>query len=488
MRTFELILASICLVILIQDRFAKRQIINKNILVSLLLVTQGLHSIIEGARWQFIGIYIVVAYEVLLILRGFWRRKKTEDVRRQPKRKNGILWVLFILILISLVLATIFPVKNLPAPKGPYTVGTMTVDLIDGDRLELYGSHKGEQRKIRVQLYYPSDAVVSGKPVKWYEDGLVVPRGILTSFGMPGFLMDHTALIDSNSYKNLSLNQEIEKLPVVIISHGWTGFRNLHTDWCEMLASYGYMAITIDHTYGSVGLTFENGEDASVDLDALPSRETNDNFDFYATQLVDTYALDSQLVLNFIEKLNAGTDVSKNSDLGDAYIAGNERLFENRLDLNSIGVIGHSTGGGGLVKLSLMDDRIDCIIGMDPWIEPIGEAMLGEGLEVPALFFRSTQWAGGINDTYVKILTENGTNRPRIYEIQGSKHQDFSAMYLYGSVGRIIGLQGEMNGYDSAAIQQDFILQFLDQQLKDKDTEIDNLVTKYEKVKEVIHK
>lgn len=57
--------------------------------------------------------------------------------------------------------------------------------------------------------------------------------------------------------------------------------------------------------------------------------------------------------------------------------------------------------------MSQLSPMIDAVIGLDPWVEPIGEEMLSEGLHQPAMFFRSTTWTGGINEDYIKILTSN---------------------------------------------------------------------------------
>ncbi|MGO1468618.1 MAG: alpha/beta hydrolase [Tissierella sp.] len=53
---------------------------------------------------------------------------------------------------------------------------------------------------------------------------------------MPAFILDHTADIDSNSYYKAPIDNTLDKYPLVIISHGWKGFRELNTDYAEELA------------------------------------------------------------------------------------------------------------------------------------------------------------------------------------------------------------------------------------------------------------
>lgn len=45
-------------------------------------------------------------------------------------------------------------------------------------------------------------------------------------------------------------------------------------------------------------------------------------------------------------------------------------------DLKKIGVLGHSTGGGAAVLISLNDPRIRSLVGLDAWVEPIGDDKL----------------------------------------------------------------------------------------------------------------
>jgi pimeloyl-ACP methyl ester carboxylesterase len=233
---------------------------------------------------------------------------------------------------------------------------------------------------------------------------------------------------------------------IIIISHGWTGFRNLHSDLAELFASNGFLVASVDHTYGSVG----------------------------------------RLVLNHIVALNQGI---KDTNIGIDFGQGDDiTIFKERLNLEQIGVIGHSTGGGGVVKLALTDDRVKVVIGYDPWVEPIGTQMLEKGLKQEAMFFRSTSWVGGINEAFIKILALNESASLRIYEIEGSKHQDFTMLYQFGPIPEWIGISGALGGQASADIIQDFSLQFMEKYLLDKPSDIDTLDAEYDDVFEVIHR
>ena len=177
----------------------------------------------------------------------------------------------------------------------------------------------------------------------------------------------------SNSYKEAPIDNAQEQYPVVIISHGWKGFRNLHTDLAEELASLGYVVVGIDHTYGSVATYFSDEDIRYLNLEALPNRETHTDFLANANQLVNTYAGDITLTIDQLENMNSG-DISTR--------------FRGKLDLTNIGLLGHSTGAGAGAAVAISDSRIKALIGMDAWVEPICQTEIDKKLNMPSLFFK----------------------------------------------------------------------------------------------------
>ena len=458
MRIFELITIVTVLVVIIERMMRSRR--TPPIWEYGIVVPVVLQIIIEGQRWQMYGIYLIIVCIVFCHIKA--------DLTASKKSMHMKRWIYITGIfmgVLTLVLLVLFPVNDMQKPIGPYKVGTLTYDLTDESRTELYGDREGDARKIRIQMWYPANSDSKGPKAPWIQDGTIVPRQLLEGYNVPTFLYDNITLISSNSYVDAPLDSSISKMPVVIISHGWTGFRNLHTDLGEMFASMGYLAISIDHTYGSIGLVFDDGSEATVDRNALPDRDKTDSFLTYAGNLVDTYSKDAGMVLDHIVYLNDQSD-----------------FFKGRIDLERVGVIGHSTGGGGVVKQAIENPMIDVVIGLDPWVEPIGEGMLSYGLSQPAMFFRSSSWTGGINEDYIKILTGNESADITSYEITGSKHQDFSMLYQMGPIPGILGISGEPKGFESAAIQQAFIANFMNHWLLDEEDKTDSLMSEHELV------
>ncbi|MEI5909139.1 dienelactone hydrolase family protein [Bacillus spongiae] len=402
-----------------------------------------MHGIIEGIRWQFYPVYFVIIIQFISALSGWLKERK------RRKRVGAIISALGILA--STLLSFAFPVYKMPTPSGENQIGTVSFNLIDPEREAIYSGDLSKNRKIKMQVWYPAQKIDGYEQVPWLEDGRKQAEGVSKMMGFPDFVLSHTALVQSNSYRNAPLSDVKDHYPVVILSHGWTGFRNIHTDVAELLASNGYVVIGIDHTYGSAVTVFNDKEIAYVKEEALPDREETPDFLNYAQTLVTTFAGDISLSLNELEGMNKGE---------------RDATFTDRLDLENIGIVGHSTGGGAAVSTAIHDKRIKAIVGMDAWVEPVEKGKLETGLQIPSLFLRSNEWEHGLNNDHLFFLLNNSERPVDLYQINETGHQDFSMIYMYSPLSKYFNITGKLDGREGAKIQHDFILNFFDSSLK----------------------
>ena len=358
-----------------------------------------------------------------------------------PRGSKWLLGMGGFLVLSSLSLNAIFPTDSVAIPSGPFKIGTQTFELTDENRTEAYSDSVDSPRKIKVQVWYPTDNVENLNRVKWISEGKTLTRQLAKSMHAPYFLLDHLADIDSNSYEDALISNAFESYPVVVISHGWKGFRELHTDYAEALASNAYIAISIDHTYGSQYVSFENGEEAFLNKDALPSIVSPSQFNDHANQLATTYGDDVKLVLDDLPNLKLN------------------------LDLNRIGLLGHSTGGGGDVYASTTDKRVKALLGFDAWVNPLKPETLKKGLSMPALFVRSEQWGKGPNNKALDTIIKN-SDQSSFLQMDETKHVDFSMSYMISPILEHVGFIGKLGGEQSSEIQKRLILDFFNQTLK----------------------
>lgn len=381
------------------------------------------YTLIYEIRWQLIILYILVTLMMVVVF-----IKMLKNIILRPIISKLLVIVLVFLTMASMTALLVFPLYEIPKPTGPYSIGTQSMIIEDLDRIDLYGENSTEYRRFKIQFWYPAESTETYQRAPWLEDGKTIARGLSKDLGFPFFLLDHTALIESNSYEKAPISTDFIDYPVLIISHGWRGFRNLHTDFAEELASYGFIVIAIDHTYGSVATVFDD-EVIYLNPKALPDREDTTDFILYANQLVDTYAGDIKATIDYLENLNQDQT----------------SIFYQKLDLSALGHMGHSTGGGAGVSLALEDSRIKSLIGLDAWVEPIESSKIDLGLSIPSLFLRSEMWEIGLNNLHLMSLKNQSQYVPSIYQINGTTHYDFAMVYMYSPLTKLIGFRGDLD-------------------------------------------
>src|SRR5687767_13532683 len=134
------------------------------ILPAFALVVIATHANIEGLRWQMYPLYAFAVVTLLISIPEFMKSRQEDGVPRRPLRAP--LRASLGLLAVSTALPILLPVPSIPAPSGPYPVGTTIYELTDDSRKELY-SGRDEARRFQIQVWYPSEADASNKRVPW---------------------------------------------------------------------------------------------------------------------------------------------------------------------------------------------------------------------------------------------------------------------------------------------------------------------------------
>ncbi|SFN97925.1 alpha/beta hydrolase family protein [Proteiniclasticum ruminis] len=419
-----------------------KQIKTHPIHFSILLLLPILFLLLGKPRWQFYPLYALFLLSLgFFLLEAFGAFHPGKSTHRVFLFLGGTLLVLFLLF------SAAFPKMKIKEPEGPYKVGTKIYLLEDTTRDEPYTEDSEDHRQIAYQIWYPAEETDGYEKAKWITEGKTLTRTLAESFRFPSFLLDHTAEIYANAYLNAPLLPKENPYPVVLISHGWQGFRQLHTDFAEHLASYGFIALSIDHTYGSQAVPLKDGSTALLKKEALPSRVSAEAFQKASSLLMSTYGED---VLSVLE------DLTRKKDEKDP--------FFHAMNLSSVGVLGHSTGGGGDVYAAQKDRRISALLGLDAWLEPLGGEALSQGLSIPALFVRSSQWSEGPNNLYLRTLL-SASSEASLFEMRETNHVDFSMAYMYSPISPYIGFSGKLGPEKSSEIQKALLLSFFQETL-----------------------
>lgn len=418
---------------------------------------------IEGFRWQMIPLYALAlglaAGDVVFIDRTL------EWVNRVSRGVFGVAGVV-----LASSLSVVLPVPELPVPPGPEAIGTISVQLTDSERQEIYGPAPGEPRTFVAQIWYPAVSDDSDEFQTWSEDWDVVAPGLARRLGFPSWFLNHTRFTQSHSAISPPVAEG--NFPVVVYSHGWTGSRSIAINQIEALASNGYIVIAPDHTYGAVATRLENGDVIEYDRAALPDEQdvVESEYRQASATLIATFADDIVTILNELEEAGAGrfAAVADSADLG------------------RIGVFGHSAGGGAAVTVCLQDERCDAVLGMDPWVEPLPDEVIRLSATTPSMFLRSEDWIATENDAVLRGIAARSESVSYWLAIDGAGHNDFVATPLFSPFATRLGLKGPIPAGRVIPIIDNYLVGFFDVFLLDTGSAALDSVTFEEVTLEVI--
>ncbi|WP_338535466.1 alpha/beta fold hydrolase [Helicovermis profundi] len=402
--------------------------------------------IYDTFRWQLIPlILLIIITYILLIYIGFIYKNKNLKVSHKLSRR-----IVTVLIASFLFSSIIFPLNDFKIYKGKYYVGNKIYTMIDPLRKEILS--KNENRKISVKLYYPSDSI-SKERNRWIDNIDGLEKYIFAKYKIPKFFVSYIGNIKTNSYKNVEVSNNVEKMPVVIISHGFASLGDFQTSLAEKLASNGYLVAVINHTYGSIVTNIDN---KNIYLD--DNLFSNDDLDYFSfgKNIIDIYKKDIMLTIEGLKKLNS---VKSNLD------------FKNKIDVNNIALLGHSIGGSAALLLE-KDDRVKSVIALDPWIEPISSKFVKYGFNKPTSVLISDEWYNSENTRYIfRICEINNCVNSKVYKVNKFSHQDFTDLGELGLMSKLFKISKTDNYNLNHKKNNAFILNYFDYYLLKKNTE-----------------
>ena len=418
-----------------------------------ILFVSLLHLLLEGYRWQMVPAYAVVL--ILAILAVSNLRRKELGVSR-PKWRTILLAIGILLLLIIIVLPPVLlPVPEIYLTDGPYQVGTTTLMLVDNDREEIYSGKSGEPRRLMVQLWYPTAPVSGADFAPWVEDTQVIAPALSEFLGFPPFFLDHLKYANGHAFPGALIAEGDTPFPLLVFSHGWSGFRAQNTFQMVALASQGYVVAAPDHSYGAIAAVFPGGDVAYKNPNALPMGMglPNDEFMAAAHQLGLQWAGDLSFVVDSLQEANQNDELV---------------IFQDLLDFSKVGALGHSTGGGAALQFCALDNRCGAVLALDAYLDPVDPEALSKGISSAVLGMFSESGLDHDDEDGVdlfKLMVSNSTGAIYHFEIQGTKHYDFTDLPAFSPLASTLGLKGPINGARALGIITDYTLAFFGQHL-----------------------
>jgi hypothetical protein len=236
------------------------------------------------------------------------------------------------------------PANLFAKPSGPFPVGTYDSLWIDQSRGEPFTKDTGDRRHLMVQIWYPAEASPSGDTALYIRNP--------SEFSEPVF--KSILHVKTNAVNGAPLARGERRYPVVLYNHGgaWTRFSATFTT--EMLASNGYVVVSVDHTGFNKTKQFPDGYTFVADTLTTPTptkvfrTDALASWDWLNQSVFPVWVADARFVLDQLEVVNR--------DPGP---------FQGRLDLDRIGALGWSFGGATSIELTLVDPRIKAAVDHD---------------------------------------------------------------------------------------------------------------------------
>lgn len=320
----------------------------------------------------------------------------------------------------SVIFPVIAPFKDLPKPSGPYTVATRTTAWTDSSRDESF-TPEIDYRKIVVQVWYPTQEIMSGSPTYYVDDPVLRLPALAKQLRLPLFLIQHFDKVKTNSYLIQQGAETQNVFPVIIFSHGLSGMRFQNSALMEELASQGYVVFAADHSYGANITIFPDGDVAeySAGKRRILTEELLGEVDLSQLSIV------VQDMSFIIDKLSADPD--------------NPFLLNLPMDVGHIGVVGHSLGGAAIINLAAIDDRVAAALALDTWYIPVPDSVIHKGLNKPIFHLGQKDWADPNNYQRMNTLMNNCTGPVFKLLIPNTRHADYTDMPLFSPFSRYIG-------------------------------------------------
>ena len=321
-------------------------------------------------------------------------------------RQIFFLIAVFWLSACAALVSVLIPMEDVAKPTGPYQVGTQIIHMVDNDRSAWYGEESSGSREIMVRVWYPAHPQEGDQKAPYVYNEKLIGDMVSQGFGIPKYLMQNISNIKANSWSGI--DPVDKKFPVLIFSHGHGGLKIQNTTQMEEMASHGYVIFACDHAYDA-GVSIFPGERVIFNKTNIPEDYSEEEkWDLRRVQL-DYRATDIQFMLDEMARGNFLSEALKNS-----------------LDLEHIGLFGHSFGGGTSIVVASTDDRIDACFGLDAWFLPVPSSVLNSDLNKPFLHLGQVRWKEKENYLKLDTLVGNNSAWSMRLDVQGATHYDFT--------------------------------------------------------------
>lgn len=267
-----------------------------------------------------------------------------------------------------------------------YPVGRTSLEWTDSALAEQCGgATPGNSRRLQAYVWYPARPATGALPASLFTSEQAA--ALATINGAPA---DTLRKLPSQSYAEAPLHEGQRQYPVLVMSHGaGGGFPLQYSSTAESLAAAGYVVIGLSHPYHSLATFFDDGTtalfDPACDPDGVQPEITSTstfadfNENWRATLLLDEYL--TRDIASAVRQLGTLNRASGR--------------FTDRLQLDRIGVFGHSFGGSHAFRAAASLSTVAAAANIDGTVF-------------------SESYASGLDKPYLTIASADGDPSPAV--------------------------------------------------------------------------
>lgn len=275
-------------------------------------------------------------------------------------------WIIGLGLLVALFATLLWlgmPVlRALPPLTGNYAVGTRDLYLND--------TSNDEPRSLVAHCWYPLESHANLKKKPYLGSKMAhFTKLFAQMYHVPEWLSGIAwNSAKTRSYEGGELSSTMSSYPLVIFSHGLLGLpSDMYTGMLEELASHGFIVIGIDHPSFNLLTQFpddtmKSSAELSVAFATMSPAEQKE----FQSNALEIYKADMRLVLDQLQQYNKKPD----------------HFLYKRLDMQKIGIMGHSAGGTAAIEFCRADDRCKACADLDGWYDHI---IMPQPLKIPLL-------------------------------------------------------------------------------------------------------
>jgi hypothetical protein len=239
---------------------------------------------------------------------------------------------------------------ELPAPTGTLAMGRMVFHWIDAK----------DRRELLVYLWYPAENFAGGKPALYFPEFQKLKQVLGEEALRQEFGKAYAKLADpmtTPAIDDAKVHFSGHRHPVLLFSHGLEEKSCFYTALIEDLVSHGYVVAAMEHPNHSLGVAYPDGRVVTFDRKKwkeqrpLPRLDPKGS-DRFNLENYTIGAKDASFALDHLQTLDSGELASP---------------FKGTLDLEHVGIFGHSLGGFVAGRAGELDQRFKACLNLDGW-------------------------------------------------------------------------------------------------------------------------